>query len=149
MSLGEDHTKGTTPGANAPDACVASNDLAVGKLVEAATHSKYWNEMAIFIIEDDAQNGPDHVDATRTIAFAAGPYVRRNTVVRDRYDQLSMLRTVELILGLKPLNLTDAMAVPMFGVLTSRPDFTPFVAVAPSDRLADADRERDRGLNVR
>jgi hypothetical protein len=89
------------------------------------------------------------VDATRTIAFAAGPYVRRNAVVSDRYDQLSMLRTVELILGLKPLNLTDAMAVPMFGVLTSRPDFKPFVAVAPSDRLADADRERDRGLNVR
>src|SRR5207237_9118450 len=102
---------------------------------------------SVSLIEEDvAPNGADHADATRTIAFAAGPYVKRNAVVSDRYDQLSMLRTIELLLGLKPLNLTDSMAVPMFGVFTGKPDFKPFAAVPPSDRLAEADRERDRGL---
>jgi hypothetical protein len=147
--LPNDHTDGANKKTLDAFQFVAQNDVALGRVIETIARSPIWKESLILVEEDDAQNGPDHVDATRTIAFAAGPYVRRNAVVSDRYDQLSMLRTVELILGLKPLNLTDAMAVPMFGVLTNRPDFKPFVAVAPSDRLADADRERDRGLNVR
>src|SRR5205814_9243652 len=98
----------------------------------------------MLVEEDDEQNGPDHVDATRSIAFAAGPYVKRNALVSDRYDQLSMLRTIELLLGLKPLNLTDSMAVPMFGIFTDKPDFKPFVSVPSSECLAEADRERDR-----
>ena len=115
-------------------------------MIEAIARSPIWKDSLILIEEDDAQNGPDHVDATRTIAFAAGPYVKRDTVVSDRYDQLSMLRTIEILLGLKPLNLTDAMAVPMFGIFTDKPNFEPFVAVPPSNRLAESDRERARNL---
>ena len=80
MSLGENHTKGTTPGEHTPVACVASNDLAVGQIVEAASHSKYWPTMAIFVIEDDSQNGPDHVDAHRTGGLVISPYVKRGVL---------------------------------------------------------------------
>ena len=100
----------------------------------------------MLVVEDDAQNGPDHVDATRTVAFAAGPYVKRGAVVSDRYDQLSMLRTIERALGLKSLNAAEQLAAPMFGVFTGTPDFTPFVVNKVSERLADADRERYRNL---
>jgi hypothetical protein len=86
------------------------------------------------------------VDATRTVAFAAGPYVKRDAVVSDRYDQLSMLRTIELVLGLKSLNAAEQLAAPMFGVFTDKPDFTPFVTKRVSDRLVDADRERYHNL---
>jgi len=144
--LPNDHTDGSSKKILDAFQFVAQNDVALGRVIETIARSPIWKQSLILVEEDDAQNGPDHVDATRTVAFAAGPYVKRKALVSDRYDQLSMLRTVELILGLKPLNLTDAMAVPMFGVLTNRPDFKPFVAVAPSDRLADADRERDRAL---
>jgi hypothetical protein len=125
------------------------NDTALGRVIETIARSPIWKQSLILVEEDDSQNGPDHVDATRSIAFAAGPYVKRNAVVSDRYDQLSMLRTIELLLGLKPLNLTDSMAVPMFGIFADKPDFKPFVAVPPSDRLAEADRERDRALKER
>jgi len=94
------------------------------------------------VVEDDAQNGPDHVDATRTIAFAAGPYVKRGAVVSDRYDQLSMLRTIEILLGLKPLNSSEQLAAPMFGIFTDKPDYRPFVPAEPSKHLAPRDRER-------
>jgi len=147
--LPNDHTDGSNKKTRDAFQFVAQNDVALGRVIETVARSPIWKQSVFLVVEDDAQNGPDHVDATRTIAFAAGPYVKRKAVVSDRYDQLSMLRTIELLLGLKPLNLTDSMAVPMWGVFTSKPDFKPFVAVAPSDRLADADRERDRGLNVR
>jgi hypothetical protein len=145
--LPNDHTDGANTKTLDAFQFVAQNDVALGRVIETVARSPIWKESIFLVVEDDAQNGPDHVDATRTIAFAAGPYVKRKALVSDRYDQLSMLRTIELLLGLKPLNLTDAMAVPMFGVLTPRPDFKPFVAVAPSERLADADRQRDRALN--
>jgi len=125
---------------------MAQNDAALGRIVEIVSHSPIWKESLILIVEDDAQNGPDHVDATRTVAFAAGPYVKRGAVVSDRYDQLSMLRTIEVLLGLKSLNLSEQMAVPMFGIFTDKPDFEPFVRAAPSSRLAPADRERDEAL---
>jgi YVTN family beta-propeller protein len=144
--LPNDHTDGSSKKILDAFQFVAQNDTALGRVVEAISHSPIWKESLILVEEDDAQNGPDHVDATRTIAFAAGPYVKRDAVVKDRYDQLSMLRTIEILLGLKPLNLTDAMAVPMFGVFTNQPNFQPFVAVPPSSRLAEADRERDRAL---
>src|SRR6185503_7412939 len=146
--LPNDHTDGSSKKILDAFQFVAQNDVALGRVIETIARSPIWKQSLILVEEDDAQNGPDHVDATRTVAFAAGPYVKRKALVIDRYEQLSMLRTVELILGFKPLNLTDAMAVPMFGVLTNRPDFKPFVAVAPSDRLADADRERDRALKA-
>ena len=112
MSLGEDHTSGTSPGAFTPQACVASNDLALGRLVEAVSHSKYWPETAIFVIEDDAQNGPDHVDAHRTIGLVISPYTKRKQLDSTQYTTVSMLRTIELILGLPPLSQYDAAAQP-------------------------------------
>jgi hypothetical protein len=126
MSLGEDHTEGTKPGAPSPQACVASNDLAVGRLVEEITKSKYWKDIAIFVIEDDAQNGPDHVDAHRTIGLVISPYVRRKHLDSTQYSTCSMLRTMELILGLPPLSQFDAAANPMFESFTDTPDLTPY-----------------------
>jgi YVTN family beta-propeller protein len=126
MSLGEDHTTGTTPGTFTPQACVASNDLALGRLVEAVTRSKYWPETAIFVIEDDAQNGPDHVDAHRTVGLVISPYTKRHAVDSTQYATVSMVRTIELILGLAPLSQYDAAARPMFASFTDKPDLTPY-----------------------
>ena len=126
MSLGEDHTQGTRPGVPTPQACVASNDLALGQLVEAVSHSKYWPKIAIFVIEDDAQNGPDHVDAHRTIGLVISPYCRRRHLDSTQYATVSMLRTMELILGLPPLSQFDAGATPMFESFNDRPDLTAY-----------------------
>jgi YVTN family beta-propeller protein len=132
MSLGEDHTRGTTPGAFTPKAAVASNDQALGKIVETISHSSVWKEFAIFVIEDDAQNGPDHVDAHRTAGLVISPYTRRKVVDSTMYSTVSMLRTMELILGLPPLSQYDAAATPMFASFTDKPDLTPYSAVPPS-----------------
>ncbi len=129
MSLGEDHTSGTTPGANTPTACVASNDLALGRLVEAVSKSKAWPKTAIFVIEDDAQNGPDHVDAHRTVGLVISPYTRRHHLDSTQYSTASMLRTIELILGLPPLSQFDAGAQPMFGSFSNAADLTPYACV--------------------
>ena len=126
MSLGEDHTQGTKPGRSTPLACVGSNDLALGKLVETVSRSKYWPKMAIFVIEDDAQNGPDHVDCQRTVGLVISPYVKRHHVDSTQYTTVSMLRTIELILGLPPLSQYDAAARPMFASFTAKPDLTPY-----------------------
>lgn len=120
MSLGEDHTQGTTPGRPTPQAAVASNDIGLGKIVEACSRSKFWKEMAIFVIEDDAQNGPDHVDAHRTIGLVISPYVRRGVVDSTLYTTAGMIRTMELILGLPPLTQYDAGATPMFNSFQRR-----------------------------
>ena len=126
MSLGEDHTTGTAPGTFTPRACVASNDLALGTLVEAVSRSKYWPETAIFVIEDDAQNGPDHVDAHRTVGLVISPYARRHHLDSTQYGTVSMLRTMELILGLKPLSQYDAAANPMFGCFEAVTNLAPY-----------------------
>jgi YVTN family beta-propeller protein len=126
MSLGEDHTAGTTPGAFTPDACVASNDLALGRLVEAVSHSKSWPQLAIFVIEDDAQNGPDHVDAHRTVGLVISPYTKRRHVDSTQYSTVSLLRTMELILGLPPLSQYDAAARPLFASFTATADLRPY-----------------------
>jgi YVTN family beta-propeller protein len=126
MSLGEDHTTGTTPGTFTPPACVASNDVALGRLVEAVSHGKLWKETAIFVIEDDAQNGPDHVDAHRTVGLVISPYVKRESVDSTQYSTVSMVRTIELILGLSPLSQYDAAARPMFASFTATPDARPY-----------------------
>jgi YVTN family beta-propeller protein len=140
--LPNDHTDGLRKEILDPFQFVAQNDAALGRVLEIISHSPIWKDSLVLVVEDDAQNGPDHVDATRTIAFAAGPYVKRDAVVSDRYDQLSMLRTIELVLGLKSLNAAEQLAAPMFGVFTDKPDFTPFVVNKVSERLADSDRER-------
>jgi len=127
MSLGEDHTQGTKPGAFTPKASVASNDLALGKIVEGCSRSRFWKNMAIFVIEDDAQNGPDHVDAHRTVALVASPYTRRRAVDSTFYSTCSLLKTMELVLGLPPMSQYDAAATPLYNSFTSRPDFTGYI----------------------
>src|SRR5689334_13313643 len=129
VRLPNDHTYGTTTNKLTPTAMVADNDLAFGQLVEAISHSKFWDRTAIFVVEDDAQNGPDHVDAHRTIAYAISPYVRRGTVDSTLYSTTSMLRTIELILGLKPMSQFDAAAIPMFNSFQPQPDVTPYTAL--------------------
>jgi hypothetical protein len=131
MSLGENHTFGTTPGKNTPEACVASNDLALGRLVAAASRSKFWKEMAIFVIEDDAQNGPDHVDAHRTVGFVISPFTRRQAVDSTLYTTASMIRTMELILGLPPMTQYDGGATPMFASFSSKPVLHPYEVKTP------------------
>jgi hypothetical protein len=126
MSLGEDHTQATKVGAPTPQACVASNDLALGKLVEAVSQGPLWKETAIFVIEDDAQNGPDHVDAHRTVGLVISPYTKRKFVDSTQYQTVSMIRTMELILGLPPLSQYDAAARPMFNSFTAQADLTPY-----------------------
>ncbi len=139
--LPNDHTGGTNPNYPNPYQLVSENDAALGLMIQTIAQSPIWKNSLILVEEDDAQNGPDHVDATRTVALAAGPYVKRDAVVSDRYDQLSMLRTIELILGLDPLNFEDAMAVPMFGIFSKTPDFKPYAPAPPSKDLMDSDRE--------
>jgi len=129
VRLPNDHTAGTTRGAKTPTAFVAENDLALGQVVEAISQSKFWPQTAIFIVEDDAQNGPDHVDAHRTVALAISPYIRRGAVDSTLYSTSSMLRTMELILGLRPMTQFDAAATPMFNSFQSAPDLHPYQAV--------------------
>jgi YVTN family beta-propeller protein len=135
VRLPNDHTQGTKPGALSPQSYVAQNDLAVGKLVDAVSHSPYWKDTAIFIIEDDAQDGPDHVDAHRTEALVISPYTQKGTVDSTFYDTASMLKTIELILGMQPLTQYDAAATPMLNTFTTHPNFKPYVAVGPTDPL--------------
>ena len=126
MRLPNDHTHGSAQGKRTPSAYVADNDLAFGQVIEAISRSKFWPETAVFVVEDDAQNGPDHVDAHRTIAFVISPYVKRGSVDSTMYSTSSMLRTMELILGLQPMSQFDAAAVPMFHSFQPTPDLTPY-----------------------
>jgi len=131
MSLPENHTKGTAPGAYTPQAMVASNDYAVGLLVDRVTHSKYWPTTAIFIIEDDAQDGPDHVDARRTTGLVISPYVKRGIVDSTLYSTSSMVRSMELLLGLPPMSQYDAAAMPMYPSFGVTPDLSTFNVIEP------------------
>jgi YVTN family beta-propeller protein len=147
--LPNDHTDGASTRILDAFQFMAQNDAALGHMIEVISHSSIWKESLILVVEDDAQNGPDHVDATRTVAFAVSPFVKRDAVVSDRYDQLSMLRTMELILGLKSLNSAEQMAAPMFGIFTDKPDHRPFVVKTVSDKLVEPDRQRYRDLTAR
>ena len=129
LRLPNDHTHGTTPGKLTPTALVADNDLALGRFVEAVSHSKFWPQTALFIVEDDAQNGPDHVDAHRTTAYVVSPYTKRGAVDSTLYSTTSMVRTLELILGLGPMSQFDAAATPMFNAFQSQPDLRPYRAL--------------------
>ena len=121
-----DHTEGLSIGRPTPFAHVADNDWGVGMFVDYLSHSPVWKECAVFILEDDAQNGPDHVDAHRSPAYVISPYVKRKFVDHTMYSTSSMLRTMELILGLPPMSQYDAAATPMYRCFTSVPDFTPY-----------------------
>ena len=126
MALSNDHTSGTRPGLPTPKAFVADNDLAMGQIIEAISKSRFWKNTAIFITEDDSQDGWDHVSAYRTVGAVVSPYSRLKKTVRTNYNQVSMVRTIEQILGIPPMNISDATAMPMFDCFTYTPDFAPF-----------------------
>jgi len=144
LRLPNDHTGGTRPGHASPEAQVADNDLALGRIIEAISRSRFWPETCIFVIEDDPQDGWDHVSGFRTTAYVASPYTRRGVTVSTQYNQTSLLRTMELILGLPPMNQLDATATPMFDCFTDTPDLAPFVAVPnniPLDQMNPAPKK--------
>lgn len=146
LQLPSNHTNGTTPGGSTPKAMVADNDLALGQVVEALTKSKFWPKMAIFVVEDDAQNGVDHVDGHRTAAFLASPYARRGAIDSTFYSHQSILKTIELILGLPTMSLFDLIANDMRNSFTNEPDVTPFTAIQPKQDLFELNPPQ-RALN--
>ncbi|KLT66766.1 bifunctional YncE family protein/alkaline phosphatase family protein [Pedobacter sp. BMA] len=131
LRVSNDHTSGQKKGKVSPQSAVADNDLAIGRILERLSHSPIWKESVVFILEDDAQNGPDHVDAHRSPAYVIGPYVKRKSVVHTMYSTSGFLRTMELILGLPPMSQYDAAAVPLFECFMAKPDFTPYNAITP------------------
>jgi hypothetical protein len=140
VRLPNDHTHGATPTFPTPSAYVAQNDLALGRIIEAVSHSKYWPQTAIFVVEDDSQNGSDHVDAHRTVALVASPYAKRGAKDSTMYSTTSMLRTMELILGLKPMSQFDAAAMPMFASFQAEPDLRPYDAAPENIDLDEKNR---------
>jgi YVTN family beta-propeller protein len=151
--LPNDHTSGTGYGAPTPEAQVADNDLALGQIVDAVSHSRFWTNTCLFAVEDDPQAGWDHVSGFRTTAYVASPFTRRRVTVSTQYNQTSLLRTMELMLGLPPMNQMDATATPMFDCFTNTPDFSAWLAVTntvPLDemnpapkKIADAQLRKD------
>jgi DNA-binding beta-propeller fold protein YncE len=137
MRLGNDHTSGTAAGKIAPLSSMADNDYALGMVVEAVSKSRFWPNTAIFVVEDDAQNGADHVDSHRSPAFILSPYTHRGLVDSTMYNQTSTLRTIELILGLRPMTHFDAAARPMWAAFSSQPDLRPYTAEKPRISLTD------------
>ena len=138
MLLPNDHTSGTRPGMPTPAAAMADNDLALGRIVEAISHSKFWPETCIFVVQDDPQDGFDHIDGHRTVAMVISPYTRREVVDSTNYNQTSMMRTMELMLQLPPMNQFDSSATPMDNCFMAEPDLTPYKAVPniiPLDQL--------------
>ncbi len=147
VRLGNDHTEGTAPGKLTPLSFVAQNDYACGLLVDAVSHSKVWPSTAIFIIEDDAQNGPDHVDSHRAPAWVISPFTHRGIVDSTMYNQTSVLRTMELIVGLRPLTHFDAAARPMFGSFSQQADVRPYAAMQPKISLTDRNTGKSPGAD--
>jgi YVTN family beta-propeller protein len=141
--LPNDHTIGTTPGWCTPKACVADNDLALGQIVEGLSHSRFWPSMAILVVEDDAQDGVDHIDGHRTVALVASPYARRGVVDSTFYNQPSMVKTIELMLGLPALSMFDLVATPMHASFigpTEKPNPAPFTAIVPRQSLYEVNQ---------
>ena len=135
LGLPSNHTMGTTPGASTPKAMVADNDLALGQIVDALSHSSFWKTMAIFVVEDDAQDGVDHVDGHRTVSLAISPYTRRGYVDSTFYSHPSILKTMELMLGLPSLSLFDMIANDMRASFSNTADFKPYDSVTPGQSL--------------
>jgi YVTN family beta-propeller protein len=163
ICLPQDHTSGTNPGAPTPASCLADNDLAFGRIVQGFSQSRFWKEMAIFAIEDDPQDGWDHISGYRTTAYCISPYAKRGKVISTQYNTTSILRTIEQILGLPPMNQFDASATPMFDCMTDTPNLAPFEFVpnkipldqmnpqpnAIRDPVLREDAIRSAGLNFR
>ena len=141
MALPSDHTAGTRPGFPTPRAMVADNDLALGQILEAISKSKFWKNTAVFISEDDSQAGWDHVSAYRTVGLLVSPYTKVNKTNHTNYNQVSMVRTMEQILGLPPMNIMDATAMPMFDCFTKVPDYSPFISVPNNIPLNEMNKD--------
>ncbi len=144
MNLPSDHTEGTNPRWCTPKACVADNDLALGKIVEGLSHSPFWKSMAILVVEDDAQNGVDHIDGHRTVALVASPYARRGVIDPTFYAFPSMLKTIELMLGLPALSMFDLVATDMrasFVGPDESPNLAPYTAVVPNQSLYEVNQQ--------
>ena len=148
MHLPNDHTAGTRKGSLTPKAYVAQNDYALGLIVERFSKSPYWKETAIFVVEDDAQNGPDHVDAHRSVGLVISPYTKGHGVNHTLYSTASMLRSIELILGLPPMSQYDAAAMPMFNIFSSKPDLTPYVVENPRHDLSEKNKVGSYGQSL-
>lgn len=148
LRLPNDHTSGTKAGAPTPRAQVADNDLALGLVVEAVSKSKFWKETAIFVVEDDAQNGPDHVDAHRAVALVVSPYTKHKYVDSTMYSTSSMLRTIELILGLKPMSQFDAAARPMVSSFQAKPDLSAYEHATAQVDLTEKNKATAWGAKV-
>ncbi len=146
MLLPNDHTSGTRPGQPTPEAAVADNDLALGQIVETISHSKFWKETVIFVTEDDPQAGLDHVDGHRTVGLVISPYTKRGKVISTYYTQISMVRTIEQIFGIKPMNQFDLAAAPMIDCFTDSADFTPYKAIPNNIPLTEVNPQLE-GLN--
>src|SRR3954470_15366350 len=153
MSLPLDHTQGVAPGKRTPDADVADNDWGLGQIVQEISHSRIWGSSLILVMEDDSQDGADHVDAHRIPALVISPYTKKGAVVHDRYDQLSFLRTTEKVIGVKPLNLAEHLSVPLYDAMTPTPrNAAPFNAIRPKVSVTAtnpntaANRRASRGL---
>jgi DNA-binding beta-propeller fold protein YncE len=131
LHLPNDHTKGTVPGAPTPRAMIADNDLALGRLVDAISNSVYWRDSAIFVVEDDAQSGPDHVDSHRSVLLVASPFAKRTFVDHSFYTTSGVLRTIELILGLAPMSQYDAAATPLFNAFVGTPNLAAYQRLTP------------------
>jgi DNA-binding beta-propeller fold protein YncE len=132
MALPCDHTEGRDPKYPKPQCMVADNDLALGRIVDVVSHSPQWKDTCIFVIEDDAQSGPDHVDGHRTVYMALSPYIRRGTIDHSFYNTVSMIRSIELMLGIEPMNRFDALTPPLAACFMEKPDLTPYTTVPAS-----------------
>jgi hypothetical protein len=151
LTLPNDHTNGVVANYPTPRAMVADNDLGLGQLVDLISHSPIWSSSAIFVVEDDSQDGADHVDAHRMPAYVISPWAKHHAVVSTRYDQQSVLRTIELMLGLHPLSLYDGLAEPMYDAFISGSplvaDPTPYTAEQPKQTLDDVNATTAAGLD--
>ncbi|HYT62506.1 MAG TPA: bifunctional YncE family protein/alkaline phosphatase family protein [Gemmatimonadales bacterium] len=144
VALPSDHTEGTSPGWCTPKACVADNDLALGRIVEGLSHSSFWKSMAILVVEDDAQNGVDHIDGHRTVALVASPYAQRGAIDSTFYSQPSMVKTIELMLGLPALSMFDLVATDMrasFIGPTETPNPASYTAIVPKQSLYETNQQ--------
>ncbi|GAA1884654.1 bifunctional YncE family protein/alkaline phosphatase family protein [Streptantibioticus ferralitis] len=130
IQLPQDHTNGISGKDPYPTAMAADNDLAVGRIIDTISHSRFWKDSAVFILEDDSQNGVDHVDGHRAPLWVVSPYAKRNAVVSTYYSQVNVVKTIEQILGAQPMNQVDRAAEPMYDLFTEHPDFTPYTALS-------------------
>jgi hypothetical protein len=150
LTLPNDHTNGVQANYPTPASLVADNDLGLGQIVDLISHSPIWSSSAIFVVEDDSQDGADHVDAHRMPAFVISPWAKHDVVVHTRYDQYSALRTMELLLGLRPLSINDGLAEPMYDCFIPSdqlPDMAPYTAITPTDRLDSVQLTAPTGID--